>query len=236
MDIIEGKTILVIDDDPSICDLVERTLVRAGARVYSALDGEDGLRQFDACRPDLVILDIMMPAPNGFEVCSRIVRRSQVPVIFLTALGQDQDVVRGLELGAVDYIVKPFSPKVLTARAGAALRRVVSAAEGEARVVPDNGFLTIDVEQRAVWARGKRIHLTPTEYRLLAYLLNNPDRLVPADEILQHIWGPEYGESANYVHVYISRLRSKLEPDPQQPQYLRSEHGAGYCLVLPDSG
>jgi DNA-binding response OmpR family regulator len=230
VDSLTGKTVLVIDDDPYICELVELALAGAGARVYSALNGEEGLRRFDACRPDLVILDIMMPAPNGFEVCARIADRSRVPIIFLTALGQDQDVVRGLEMGAVDYIVKPFSPKVLAARAGAALRQ---AAEG--RPIPGNGHLTLDAGQRVVWLGGKPVHLTPTEYQLLAYLLDNPDRLVPAEEIVRHIWGPEYGKSANYVHVYVSRLRRKLEPDPKQPQYLHSVHGVGYRLDLADA-
>jgi DNA-binding response OmpR family regulator len=233
VDSLTGKTVLVIDDDPYICELVELALAPAGARVCSALSGEEGLRRFDTCRPDLVILDIMMPAPNGFEVCASIAGRSRVPIIFLTALGQDQDVVRGLELGAVDYIVKPFSPKVLAARAGAALRQAARPPAGQARPIPGNGHLTLDAGQRLVWLGRKPVHLTPTEYQLLAYLLDNPDRLVPAEEIVRHIWGPEYGKSANYVHVYVSRLRRKLEPDPKQPRYLHSVHGAGYRLDLP---
>jgi two-component system KDP operon response regulator KdpE len=231
LDIIHGKEILIVDDNPDICQLVDVVLSRAGAEVYSALDGEDGMRQFQARRPDLLILDVMMPAPNGFEVCRRILEQAWLPVIFLTALGQDHEVVRGLELGAVDYITKPFSPKILVARVGAALRQATAASKLATNTILRDGHLAIDTSAQKVMVAGERVNLTPTEYRLLIYLLQNADRLVPFHEILQHVWGTEYCDSTNYVHVYVSRLRNKLEQDPRQPQYLQSEHGIGYRFV-----
>jgi two-component system KDP operon response regulator KdpE len=232
--IIQGKTILIIDDDPEICELVEMALSRLGAHVYSALDGEEGLLQVQTLRPDLVLLDVMMPTLDGFEVCSRILRHTYVPIIFLTAMGMEHKIVQGLDSGAVDYVTKPFAKNVLEARIRAALRQAEMVTEPGAQRTYRDGYLTIDVEKGEILVEGERVLVTPTEYRLLVHLLRNAGRVVPFDEILRSVWGEGYEDSANYVHVYVSRLRRKLERDPKQPAYLRTEHGVGYRLDLTD--
>lgn len=225
---IEGKRILVIDDEAVLLKLVEETFTRLGAQVFTSTDGQEGLRQFYAHRPDLIILDLMMPHVNGWEVCRQIRQISNVPLILLTAVNRDADIVRGLQYGADDYITKPFSPAVLIARAQAALRRSPpGTAENPAGYYSD-GYLTIDLEKRRVLVNGKPVRLSRTEYKLLAYLLKNANRVLTFQQILAHVWGEEYHGSTDYVHVYISHLRRKLETDPANPIYIRTEHGVGY--------
>lgn len=235
MSTFQGKTILIIDDDPGICRLVELALSELEVQVHSAPDGDEGLLKLQALHPDLVLLDIMMPTLDGFEVCSRILSQAYVPIIFLTALGMEDQIVRGLDYGAVDYVTKPFNIKVLRARVRAALRQAERMPGPGACPTYSDGYLTIDVEQRRVLVEGEQVPLTPTEYRLLVHLLQNAGRSVPFEKILQQVWGDRYDDSANYVHVYISRLRKKLEQDAKHPAYLHTEHGVGYRFAAAGS-
>jgi DNA-binding response OmpR family regulator len=223
---LQGKRILAIDDDPDLLWLINLAFSRAGAQVYTAADGQEGLRQFYAHRPHLVILDVMMPLLNGWHVCGRIRQVCDVPIIMLTVLKEDSDVVRGLDLGADDYVPKPFSMNVLLARARAALRRAMPPSTG----AYSNGYLTIDLDERRTLVRGQLVRLTATEHQLLAYLFQNADRVLSYQQILENVWGWEHHGDVNYVHVYISRLRKKLEKDPNNPQYLLNERGVGYCF------
>jgi DNA-binding response OmpR family regulator len=225
---VRGKRILVIDDDPDMVVLVKLLFSRAGAEVYTALDGREGLRQFGVCRPDLVLLDVMMPVLDGWETCRHLVRLSDVPIIFLTARTQEDDVIRGLECGAVDYVTKPFSTKVLLARASAALRTVDAGPAERRNGHYDDGYLNVDLEARRVLVEGKLVQLTATEFRLLAFLFENAGRVLTYGQILEHVWGWECQGSTEYVHVYVWHLRQKLEQDPRHPSYLLTEHGVGY--------
>lgn len=223
-----GKTILVIDDDLNIRKMTEHMFTREGARVITASDGLDGLRKFYEYRPDLIILDIMMPEEDGWETCRSLRKFSDVPIVMLTALKTDEDITRGLNYGADDFVTKPFSPGVLLARARAVLRRTEAyTAEGKPFKYSD-GYLTIDMHVRRVFIKGQPVKLTPTEFQLLVYLAQNPGRVLTLQQILENVWGWEYQDSLEYVHVYMSHLRKKIEEDPKQPKYIVTEHGTGY--------
>jgi len=219
---------MVIDDDPNLLRLIEYTFSKTGAIVHSAKSGEEGLRHFYAQQPDMIILDIMMAEMDGYEVCARIRQISDVPIIFLTALNGEENIVRGLDYGAVDYVVKPFGPKVLVARAQAALRQAELTPGREKPPTYRDDYLTIDLEMRRVFVRGEPVKLTTTEYQLLAYLLQNAGQVLAFQQILENVWGSEYEDCINYVHVYMWHLRNKLEEDPKDPRYLLTEHGVGY--------
>jgi two-component system KDP operon response regulator KdpE len=224
-----GRKVLIIEDDPRMLGLVERIFERAGAEVYTAAGGREGVRQFLLRRPDLVILDVMMPGMDGWEVAGRIRHLSDIPILFLTALDQQGDIARGYECGAADYVTKPFSVSVLLARAEAIVRRRPPGDTSAPRWrIYDDGYLTIDPDRRVVLVQGKRIDLTHTEYEVLAYLYDHAGRALTLKQILQHVWGWEYGERVGYVQVYVSRLRKKLERDPRKPVYLLTERGVGY--------
>lgn len=225
---IQGKKILIIDDDPSLLRLVEQTLSLAGGRVYTATNGLEGLNQFYVHQPDLVILDIMMPDVDGFEICRLIRQSSNVPIIMLTALGQEKDIVRGFECGADDYVTKPFSSDVLVARVQATLHRAALPAVVEEPVIYDDGYLTIDIEQRRVFVCGEPVKLSVKEYQLLVYLFRHAGRVLTICQILENVWGWEYRDNVDYVHVYVHHLRQKLEENPKRPKYLLTEHGIGY--------
>ena len=225
---IQGKKLLAIDDDPNVLRLVEHTFSKTGALICTAGDGEEGLRQLNACQPDLIILDVMMPRMDGWQVCARIRQLSEVPIIFLTAMGEEDKIIRGLDCGAADYMTKPFSPKVLVARAQAVLRRGEPASGPQKRLAYSDDYLTVDLETRQVLARGKPVKLTATEYKLLAYMVQNAGQELTFRQILENVWGWEYQDSVNYVHVYMWHLRQKLEAAPKQPRYLITEHGVGY--------
>ncbi|MDZ7296293.1 MAG: response regulator transcription factor [candidate division KSB1 bacterium] len=229
----QGKKILVIDDDTDLLQLVKTILANRGCTVLTASSGREGLQEFFASQPDLVICDLMMPEMDGWQVCDVLSRTSRVPIILLTALSGEGSEVRGLESYAVDYIVKPFSAKVLVARIQAAFRRLSPAKGSREPGVYHGSYLLIDLENRRVLAGGQAVKLTPTEYRLLGYLFQNAGRVLTHQQILDAIWGWEYQDSVHYVHVHISRLRRKLEPDPQRPRYLLTEHGVGYRFELP---
>ena len=224
----QGKQILVIDDDPQLLKAMQQTLRWAGGQVQTATDGIEGLRQLEANPPDLIILDIMMPELDGWETCRRIRQISQVPILMLTALEEDNDIIQGLNTGADDYLVKPFTADVLVARVLALLRRAAlpTAARQPTRYKDD--YLAVDLVERQVLVQGQRIDLTPMEYRLLIYLIQNPNRVLSPQHILANVWGIEDAHKLDEVHTCISNLRQKLEKDAEHPQYLLTQHEIGY--------
>lgn len=223
-----GKTILVIDDDPHMRALLEATLRSAGATVVSAANSADGLRRLYEARPDLVVLDVMMPQTDGWTTCRRIREITDTPIIFLTALGSDAAVVRGLDCGAVDYVTKPFTPEVLLARLRAALRHNDAPAAPEPSAGYADPYLTVDIGLRRAVVADRPIHLTKTEFNLLALLVAHRGQLLTFGQILAAVWGHGYEGSDEYVHTYVSRLRRKIEPAPREPIYIIGEHGVGY--------
>ncbi|MPZ12935.1 MAG: response regulator [Chloroflexi bacterium] len=227
--------ILVIDDDPQVLDAVciGFQLQWQDATVISAVDGEQGLQQFYEHDPDVVVLDITLPGRNGFEILQEIRKVSDVPVIILTARTEEIEQVRGLELGADDYVVKPFSHLALLARVKAVLRR--AELPPPVRAVPDfvAGALTINFQNSEVTLHGQRVKLTPVEYKLLYHLVRNAGRLMPHQALLDRVWGADYGASPDYLKVFISRLRAKIEPDPDGPRFIENERGLGYRFTRP---
>jgi len=228
-----GKKILIIDDDADVRQINEKLFQQAGAIVSTATNGAEGIRNFFLQKPDLVILDVMMPEVDGFEVCSRIRQVSSVPVIMLTALNNEEEIIRGLESGSDDFMSKPFSPDILVARVKALLRRLELPQDTQPRLFYGDGYLTIDLEKRIVLVRDNPVKLTRTEYNLLAYLLQNAGWIRTFEQILDNVWGYEYQGNLEYVHVYISNLRKKIEMDPKNPIYLESAHGVGYRFNKP---
>jgi two-component system KDP operon response regulator KdpE len=226
--------VLVVDDDPHILEAltVGFQLQWQDATVYPASDGERGLESFYQHDPDVVVLDVAMPRKNGFEVLREIRRVSDVPVIMLTARGEEMDQVRGLELGADDYVVKPFSHMALIARIKAVLRRAEMPAP--IRALPDfqAGDLEVNFQNHSVTVAGEEIKLTPVEYKLLYHLVRNPGRLMPHQALLDRVWGEDYGATTDYLKVFISRLRGKIEREGG-PRYIETERGLGYRFVRP---
>lgn len=227
----QGQKILVIDDEVTVCRSVELAFSKAGAQVFTALDGREGLHLFFQHRPDLVILDIMMPDINGWETCRQIRTLADTPIIILSTLHQENAIIRGLDYGADDFVLKPFSAGILLARARAALRRVESPKSNKKEQHFSDDYLEINLAKKQVLVKGEPVRLTATEYRLLTYLLQNAGQILTYEQILQNVWGWEYRDNVDYVHVYISYLRRKLEENPRDPQYLLTEHGLGYRLV-----
>ncbi|MER3399630.1 MAG: DNA-binding response regulator [Thermoflexus sp.] len=221
------STILVIEDEEGIAQLLQRLLEGAGYRVLVALDGETGYRMVLEERPDLVLLDIMLPGIDGWEVCRRIRQVSTVPILMLTAKTMTSDVVYGLELGADDYVTKPFEKDVLLARIRALLRRAGAPPATEQRVYRC-GEIVLDLDQHTVTVAGRSIALTPLEFRLLSVMMRNPGRLLPHRYLLTQVWGPEYAEDIDNLKLYIHYLRRKIEPDPRHPRYILTEWGIGY--------
>jgi two-component system KDP operon response regulator KdpE len=222
------RKLLIIDDHADLLSVLDSLFSRFGATVITASDPREGLRQFYAQHPDLVILDLMMPGMDGWEVCESLRRLSDVPILMLTAMGGSEQIARGLEGGADDYVTKPFANQVLLARARALLRRSAQTPGSEKPLAYADDHLAVDLEQRRVLVDQQPVKLTPTEYRLLACLVQNAGRVLSHDQILTHVWGPECVGSTQYVHVYISRLRRKLEEDWTNPCYLLTEPGVGY--------
>lgn len=227
-------TILAADDDPQLLRLITRNLQLEGYDVLAASDGLQALELIENNSPDLVLLDVMMPRMDGFTVCYRVREFSSVPIIIVTARGQDQDKVRGLDLGADDYLTKPFSVDELLARVRAVLRRSQFTAREYTqglRATTETGNLVIDYSQHIVTLNGREIALTPTEYRIIAYLSQNVGRVVTQDLLLEHVWGPEYLGESHMLQVNINRLRHKLEVDATQPRYILTKVGVGYLLA-----
>jgi two-component system, OmpR family, KDP operon response regulator KdpE len=225
------KRILVVDDEPRIRRFVRMNLELEGYEVYEADNGLDALSKVREDLPDLVLMDVMMPNLDGFETLARVREFSSVPVIMLTVKGDEEDLTRGLDLGADDYITKPFSPRVLSSRIRAVLRRVEPAAnQAEEPLVIDDG-LAIDFPRREVIVRGERIKLRPTEYRLLLHLVENAGWILAHETLLAKVWGPEYRDDSQLLRLYITYLRKKIEPDPANPRYILTERGVGYRFV-----
>jgi two-component system KDP operon response regulator KdpE len=223
--------ILVVDDDSTLSELISYSLETEGYVVVVAADGQDGVRKFHESRPDLVILDVSMPKLDGFEVMQRVREMSDTPVIMLTAQGQENDVVRGLDLGADDYMTKPFRLGELLARIRSNLRRAQMPAATMTTTQPanyDDGYLAVDLGTRRITVDGEPVKLTPTEYRLLSYLVQHKGRVLEFQQLLEHVWGFEYIDDIDYLRVYIWHLRRKIEPNPKKPIYLLNELSVGY--------
>lgn len=230
-------TIVTADDDPQLLRLVARNLEFEGYEVVTASDGQQALEQIERYIPDLVLLDVMMPRMDGFTVCQKVREFSTIPIIIVTARGQDQDKVKGLDLGADDYLTKPFSIDELLARVRAVLRRAQFTSNESVQglqKIATIGDITIDYTQHLVTMRGKEIALSPTEYRILSYMAQNVGRIVTQDLLLEHVWGSEYVGESHMLQVNINRLRRKIEDDPTQPCYIKTKVGIGYVFTAPN--
>ncbi len=227
----QRRKVLIVDDEPRMIRFIQLNLEHDGFEVYEATSGGEALKQLRDQMPDLILLDVMMPDLDGFDTLQMIREISTVPVIMLTAKGEEDDRVRGLELGADDYITKPFSPRELSSRVQAVLRRseMPSAAKHEMIEVADR--LKIDFDRREVWVEGKLVKLRPTEFRLLYHLVQNAGWVVPHEQLLAKVWGYEYRDETHYLRLYINYLRQKLEKDPSNPKYILTERGVGYRFV-----
>ena len=223
--------ILVVDDEKRIVHFIRLNLEHDGFEVLAAYNGTEALKRVREDLPDLVLLDVMLPDMDGFEVLRLIREVSDVPVIMVTAKGEEEDIVRGLELGADDYITKPFSPRELVSRIRAVLRRYEAVRGGMGDVVVVDDRLKIDFARRQVWVDGKPIKLRPTEYRLLYHLVKNAGWVLTYEQLLRKVWGYEYRDEHHYVRLYINYLRQKIEEDPSNPKYILTEHGVGYRFV-----
>jgi DNA-binding response OmpR family regulator len=223
--------ILVVDDERRMVGFIRLNLEQDGFEVIEAYDGSTALERLRDSLPDLVLLDVMMPDIDGFEVLRTIREISQVPVIMLTAKSEEDDKVKGLELGADDYVTKPFSPRELVSRVKAVLRRGSSFEEDGAGVINVDDRLKIDFGKREVWVDDEMIKLRPTEYRLLYHLVQNAGWVLTHDQILTKVWGYEYRDEPHYVRLYINYLRKKIEKDPSNPQYILTERGVGYRFI-----
>ncbi|HWQ15550.1 MAG TPA: response regulator transcription factor [Roseiflexaceae bacterium] len=224
----DQRRILIVDDEPGLRELVRINLEHEGFAVLQAENGVAGLQMIREDQPDLVILDVMMPEMDGWEVCRKLREFSQIPVLMLTARVQSQDIVTGLESGADDYLLKPFNMDELMARVRALLRRVPSP---NRPVVAGGGEITIDKQKREVLVRGEPVDLTPTEYDLLLMLAEHAGAVMDHETLLRGVWGQEYTKDNDYLKVYIWHLRRKLEQDPRDPKLLLTEWGVGYRLV-----
>ena len=220
--------ILVVDDELSIIKFLRANLEAKGYNVLAAMDGAQALQTFEMELPDLVVLDIMMPKMDGFEVCRRLREWSQVPVIMLSALGDEGDKVKCLDLGADDYITKPFGASELIARVRAVLRRTEGAGTIPTQPSFTSGDLEINFVKRRVTVAGNEVKLTPTEYALLQEFVLNAGKVLTHTYLLNKVWGSEYREDTQYLHVFVRRLRAKLEPDPTNPRYILTVPGVGY--------
>jgi DNA-binding response OmpR family regulator len=225
-------TILVVDDDVQLLKIVTHNLEAEGYQVLGVRDGAQALQAIEREAPDLVLLDVMLPGMDGFQVLQRVREFSAVPIIMITARGRGQDKVKGLDLGADDYLTKPFRVDELLARVRAVLRRAQFRPNGHALGAATTiGDLSIDYARHRVTKAGREVALTPTEYRILAYLAQNAGRVVTQDLLLEHVWGTEYVGEGHMLRVNITRLRRELETDPSHPRYLLTRPGIGYFLV-----
>ncbi|HHV94264.1 MAG TPA: response regulator transcription factor [Firmicutes bacterium] len=226
------EKILVVDDEQSIVELIKFNLEKEDWQVVTAYDGDEALDVFRRERPDLVLLDIMLPIKDGWQVCKELRETSSVPIIMLTAKGDEPDKIKGLEIGADDYITKPFSPKELVARVKAALRRASQAAPPSEHVVTLKD-LRIDIDRHQVTLAGEPLTLTPKEFDLLLLLVQNKGKVLTRDMLLEQVWGYDYGGETRTVDVHIRRLRQKMGEDPSRPRYIHTVHGVGYKVEEP---
>ena len=225
------KRILVVDDEPRMRRFVRMNLDLEGYEVCEAENGVKALERVRVDGPDLVLLDVMMPDLDGFETLASIREMSAVPVIMLTVKSDEDDRIRGLDLGADDYITKPFSPRELSSRIRAVLRRIEPSKTQDAEPLTIDEGLAIDFPRREVIVNGTHIKLRPTEYRLLLHLVENAGWIVPQETLLAKVWGPEYRDDNQLLRLYITYLRKKIEPDPANPRYILTERGVGYRFV-----
>jgi len=228
----KNRSILVVDDEERMVRFIRLNLEHDGFQVISAYRGQQAIDAIRENLPDLVLLDVMMPDLDGFEVLKIVRETSSVPVIMLTAKGEEDDRVRGLELGADDYVTIPFSPRELVSRVRAVLRRTEAAnpaARSEEILVDER--LKVDFGRREVWVEGELVKLRPTEYRMLYHLIQNAGWVMTYDQLLTKVWGYEYRDEAHYVRLYVNYLRQKIEDDPANPKYILTERGAGYRFV-----
>jgi two-component system KDP operon response regulator KdpE len=225
------KKILVVDDERGLVKIIRLNLEQDGFEVVEANNGTQAMEKLRTTLPDLILLDVMMPDIDGFTVLKMVREIGNTPVIMLTAKGQEDDKVKGLELGADDYVTKPFSPRELTSRIRAVLRRGNFSKDEESGQIVIDDRLTIDFGRHEVWVEGELVQLRPTEYRLLYHLVQNAGWVLTHDQILNKVWGYEYENEPHYVRLYINYLRKKIEVDPSNPQYILTERGVGYRFV-----
>ena len=225
------RKVLVVDDNPAVRAILKLTLEQAGYRVTVASNGKEGLKKVRESRPDLVLLDIMMPGIDGWQVCHLLREVADVPIIMLTVLDKEEQIARGLNLGADDYIVKPWSNRELLTRVHAVLRRVNTSPPTKGQHLCLCGDLEIDPFRREVVIGDTKVHLTPIEFRLLTYLARRVGQAVHYSELLDHVWGNECKQDIVALRVHMHNLRQKLEKDPRNPRYLFTKHGIGYYLT-----
>ena len=227
----ERRKILIVDDEERMVRFIRLNLEHDGFLVNEAFNGKEALQQLREESPYLILLDVMMPGLDGFEVLQMIREASKVPVLMLTAKGEEDDRVRGLELGADDYITKPFSPREMVSRVKAVLRRTETSGGSTHGLIEVDDRLKIDFDRREIWLEGQIVKLRPTEYRLLYHLVQNAGWVVTHDQLLIKVWGYEYRDEPHYVRLYINYLRKKLEENPSSPKYILTERGVGYRFV-----
>ncbi|GAB4503895.1 MAG: response regulator transcription factor [Anaerolineales bacterium] len=227
----DRRRILVVDDEERMVRFIRMNLEHDGFQVSEAFNGKQAIQKLRDLTPDLILLDVMMPDLDGFEVLETIREISNVPVIMLTAKGEEDDRVRGLELGADDYVTKPFSPRELASRVKAVLRRTESVSGSMHGLIEVDERLKIDFDRREIWLEGKLVKLRPTEYRMLYHLVQNAGWVISHEQLLTKVWGYEYRDEPHYVRLYINYLRQKLEVDPANPKYILTERGVGYRFV-----
>lgn len=223
-----GKKVLVVDDDKKTVELVKLYLSRDGYRVITAYEGEEALRLAREAHPDLIVLDLMLPGINGLQICRTLRKESDIPIIMLTAMTTDEDRLRGLDLGADDYVTKPFSPRELAARVRAVLRRIPGE-RGPDRVVL--GAITIDFTKHEASLADRSLNLTPIEFKILGAMAKEPGRVFSRAQIIEKALGYDFDGFDRTIDVHILKLRRKLEPDPRHPRYIKTIYGAGYKLL-----
>lgn len=224
------KKVLVVDDEPAFVNLVEQVLTQKGYEVLKASNGQESLRLLFARKPDIVLLDVVMPRMDGWQTCSLIRDVSDIPVIIITGQHKaEADIVRGLNYGADDYLIKPVGNKELVARLRAVLRRAeLPSSLNAKRVAYTDDFLGVNIAERKVIVNGERVRLTPTEFRLFSLLVENAGRVLTHKQLLERVWGWEYADDLDHLRIYIWHLRHKIEPEPTKPKYIITEPGVGY--------
>jgi DNA-binding response OmpR family regulator len=228
---LKDRRILVVDDEERMVRFIRLNLEHDGFRVITAYSGMQAINKTRSDLPDLLLLDVMLPDLDGFEVLKLIRETSTVPVIMLTAKGDEDDRVHGLELGADDYVTKPFSPRELVSRVKAVLRRTEPATPTQHGLIEVDEHLKLDFDRHEIWLDGSLVQLRPTEYRLLYHLVQNAGWVLTHDQLLTKVWGYEYRDEPHYVRLYINYLRQKLEKDPANPKYILTERGVGYRFI-----
>jgi two-component system, OmpR family, KDP operon response regulator KdpE len=228
---LKDKLVLVVDDEPRMVNFIRLNLELEGMRVATATNGREAVEAARDDMPDLILMDVMMPTMDGFEALRRLRQFSPVPVLMLTAKDDEEDRVKGLELGADDYIGKPFSQRELVSRIRAVLRRHYTAPPVPQTTVVVDDRLTIDFARREVLVNGERVNLRPTEYRLLYHLVQNAGYVQTHEMLLTKVWGPEYRDESHYLRLYVTYLRQKIEADPANPKYILTERGVGYRFM-----